>query len=123
MFSRGDNAATAMILPLLLVLLAGCALPTQQPTISVAQHSFYANQATHPPPSSYPEQAMINKWEGTVTLRVVVGSDGRPSSIEVAQSSGHEILDDAAKDCVEKWTFRPDQIGAYNASIAFKLMK
>jgi TonB family protein len=59
----------------------------------------------------------------TVVLQFKVGSDGRASSVEVAQSSGHEILDEAAKECLTKWMFRSDEIGTntMQVPIAFKL--
>jgi TonB family protein len=41
----------------------------------------------------------------------MVESDGHASSVEVQQSSGHEILDNAARECVAKWTFPPESVG------------
>ena len=41
-------------------------------------------------------------------LRVTVGTNGRPETIELQQSSGHEVLDRAAIEQVRKrWRFRP----------------
>ena len=42
-----------------------------------------------------------------MVLRVRVMSDGRPTTIEIARGSGHERLDHAARETVEKWRFEP----------------
>jgi len=67
-------------------------------------------------------QAIENGWSGTVVLTVLVGNNGRPYSVEVAKSSGHEILDDSAKEFVAtRWTFPTNAIGTNTASISFKI--
>lgn len=59
------------------------------------------------PPPTYPRAAQAGHREGVVMLRVTVGIDGRPVSVEVAQSSGHRDLDAAARAQVLKfWRFR-----------------
>jgi len=59
------------------------------------------------PPLVYPEQARLNGWEGTVTLRFEMLSDGTIGTIEVAKSSGHDILDTAAQKALKQWRHRP----------------
>lgn len=56
---------------------------------------------------SYPEQARMEGWEGTVLIRVEVLSNGLPGSITVRKSSGHPLLDDAAIKAMENWLFAP----------------
>lgn len=59
------------------------------------------------PPPTYPRAAQAGHREGVVLLRVTVGTDGRPVSVEIAQSSGHRDLDAAARAQVLKsWRFR-----------------
>lgn len=41
----------------------------------------------------YPYRARINRWEGRVVLRAVIKEDGHLVDLEVAQSSGHSVLD------------------------------
>lgn len=48
------------------------------------------------------------RHQGTVTLRVTVGPDGRVLNVVLAQSSGHPELDRAAIRGVKRWTFRPE---------------
>ena len=60
------------------------------------------------PAPPYPRDALRNGLQGTVMLRVLVDVDGHPLEVEVEQSSGHRILDIAARRHVlRNWTFRP----------------
>jgi protein TonB len=61
-------------------------------------------QGTKP---DYPLVARKQGLEGKVMLRVTVGPDGRITSVTVVQSSGHAILDKAARDGVVRWRFSP----------------
>lgn len=55
----------------------------------------------------YPFFARILDHEGTTELAFVVVADGTVSQVKVTKSSGYDGLDDAAKDCVRKWHYRP----------------
>ena len=60
------------------------------------------------PPPSYPAQALREMLTGTVTLRVLVDVDGKPIDVRIERSSGHRVLDAAArKQVLAKWRFRP----------------
>jgi TonB family protein len=95
----------AILTVLLASYLLGCAESRQQSGDSPVQQGVEPRQGRNFLPS-YPAQVARNGWEGTVVLRVLLGNDCRAFSVEVAHSSGHGILDDAAKECVSKWTFR-----------------
>jgi TonB family protein len=56
---------------------------------------------------NYPFFARVFGREGTTELSFTVAADGTVSDIKVANSSGSEGLDDAAKNCVAKWHYRP----------------
>ncbi|MCS6854881.1 MAG: TonB family protein [Elioraea sp.] len=58
---------------------------------------------------TYPWEARRNRWQGTVVLAVTVSPEGHPVAIEVARSSGHAVLDQAAADAVRQWRFVPAQ--------------
>ncbi|MDP3090187.1 MAG: TonB family protein [Nitrospira sp.] len=45
---------------------------------------------------NYPHLARLNRWEGKVVLRAVIRDDGQVLAIDVQESSGRSILDDAA---------------------------
>ena len=58
-------------------------------------------------PPEYPARAMRSGETGTVLVRVMVGPDGVPTDVEVAQRSGSRDLDRAALGAVRHWRFRP----------------
>jgi periplasmic protein TonB len=43
-------------------------------------------------------------------LRVLVDAAGRPAQVQVERSSGFARLDDAAREAVEKFLFRPHEV-------------
>ena len=57
----------------------------------------------------YPRSARRRRLEGMVLLEVKVDAGGDPMSVDVKQSSGHYVLDDAARWAVERWRFVPAQ--------------
>jgi protein TonB len=56
---------------------------------------------------SYPESARQAGLQGTVVLKIEILENGRPGEVTVHQSSGHELLDDAAVSAVKRWRFVP----------------
>ena len=64
----------------------------------------YAN-APSPP---YPVDAMRAGLQGVVMLQILVDTDGRPLEVSIHKSSGHRMLDEAARRFVlKRWTFTP----------------
>jgi TonB family protein len=61
----------------------------------------------HPP--EYPAAAVQLRLEGTTILKLLVGVDGKVKEVSIIQSSGHQVLDDAAIKAVEKWRGKPAQ--------------
>ncbi len=60
------------------------------------------------PAPRYPIEAIRQSLTGSVTLRVLVDIDGQPIDVQIERSSGHRILDAAArKQVLTKWRFRP----------------
>ncbi|MFH0984381.1 MAG: energy transducer TonB [Candidatus Omnitrophota bacterium] len=55
----------------------------------------------------YPKKAVRRGWEGRVVLTYEVLPDGSVGRVELTQSSGHALLDEAARDAVKKWKFQP----------------
>lgn len=58
-------------------------------------------------PPRYPIESRRQKEQGTVVLSLIVGTDGRVENIAVAHSSGSSRLDNAARDAVRHWRWRP----------------
>lgn len=62
------------------------------------------------PAPPYPTIALRRGQEGTVWLYVLVDEAGKPVQVRVERSSGHRVLDNAArKQVLERWRFRPAQ--------------
>ncbi|HSD17612.1 MAG TPA: TonB family protein [Thermomonas sp.] len=60
------------------------------------------------PAPTYPRMAKQRGITGTVLLQVLVGIDGRPLEVTVAQSSGSRELDEAARaQVLKRWSFQP----------------
>lgn len=56
----------------------------------------------------YPREAFLQGLQGQVLLKILVDTDGKPLEVAVATSSGHRVLDDAARRFVLKnWRFKP----------------
>lgn len=60
-----------------------------------------------PPP--YPVEAFRAGIEGEVLLKVHVTSTGQVERVSISRSSGHSILDVAARDAVKEWQGTPAQ--------------
>lgn len=67
---------------------------------------FKAAYLNNPRPS-YPMAARRMGWEGRVVLNVEVLAEGSCGDVSVFQSSGHEVLDNAALRTVKGWRFVP----------------
>ncbi|MHB8447701.1 MAG: energy transducer TonB [Rudaea sp.] len=97
------------------------ATPTIMPvTVDIAPPAITAppaNAAAQTAPSAiaygsrtqvaYPLDALRNREQGTVILRVLVGADGSVLGVEIEKSSGSHSLDRAARVAVGKWRFHP----------------
>jgi periplasmic protein TonB len=81
-----------------------------QPVETITEASATAAYLNNPPPV-YPESAQEKGWEGTVILSVLVQPDGKAKTVEVKTSSGRKILDQAATQTVQRWTFVPARKG------------
>jgi protein TonB len=95
---------------------------------SISPPQFGAAYLNNPKPL-YPASARRMGMEGTVMLKVLVSRDGGAVKIEIAQSSGHEILDKAAAEAVKNWRFVPARQGDspleewVQVPVAFRLKK
>jgi protein TonB len=50
----------------------------------------------------YPTVARLNNWEGKVVLKFVVTADGTVENLEVVESSGYAVLDEAAMETIRR---------------------
>ncbi len=81
--------------------------PKEEP---ITEASGYAGYMKNPAPE-YPAAALRQGLEGKVVLRVRVLANGTAGNVEVKQSSGKRVLDDAAIAAVKGWVFAPAKRG------------
>ncbi|WOB49899.1 energy transducer TonB [Xanthomonas hydrangeae] len=89
---------------------ASDAVSDSAPAIAAPSGPVEAGQLQYlsSPAPSYPVAALRAGQKGTVLLRVLVGTDGRPAEVSVQTSSGHRALDLAARSQVlRNWRFQP----------------
>jgi protein TonB len=60
-------------------------------------------------------------WEGRVLLRVEVDAGGRVANVQVVESSGRPILDEAAQRDVQEARFQPGLIDERPAPMSIRL--
>jgi len=85
------------------------AAPAESAVFAPASARLTPTEAPHP---RYPSLGLRRKLEGTVLLRVEVAADGSPRDVTVERSSGHRVLDDAARrQVLEHWHFAPAMRG------------
>ncbi|MGD0142851.1 MAG: energy transducer TonB [Rhizomicrobium sp.] len=55
----------------------------------------------------YPPIAVRLNQEGTTTLAFKITADGAVTDLTIAESSGHDSLDQAALTCAQSWQYKP----------------
>ncbi|MGQ0711758.1 MAG: TonB family protein [Rhodoferax sp.] len=105
----GSPLATATVLPSRAAPGAGIPAPATpalpQPPVFEPPSSD-ADYLNNPKPI-YPRLSKQLREEGRVLVRVHISAEGLPEKIELAQTSGHFRLDQAALDAVAQWRFVP----------------
>ena len=56
-------------------------------------------------PPSYPKVALRMGWEGSVLCAIELDADGEVLAVEIVESSGYEVLDEAARKAIREWRF------------------
>ncbi|TCV95889.1 outer membrane transport energization protein TonB [Luteibacter rhizovicinus] len=84
--------------------------PTDAAPVTAAPLAGVTLAYVSAPAPAYPTIAVRRHLSGTVVLRVLVDESGKPIDVVVESSSGHDVLDKAAREQVlAKWTFQPAQ--------------
>ncbi len=63
--------------------------------------------AVDTPKPDYPLELACAGISGTTVLAVTIGIEGKPTQVQLAQSSGDERLDKSALERVPSWQFNP----------------
>ncbi|QGP77705.1 energy transducer TonB [Sphingobium sp. CAP-1] len=74
---------------------------------SIVQAGDLGTQMVAGKPPRYPIESRRKHEQGTVVLTLILGLDGAVESLSVTQSSGSSRLDNAARDAVKGWRWRP----------------
>jgi TonB family protein len=70
----------------------------------------------------YPAEARSKRWTGTGIVRVDVDREtGQVTSARMLQSTGHQILDEAALNAFRQWRFRPGTVSHVQIPITFTM--
>ena len=70
-------------------------------------HVSPTSSAVYSPQPPYPYEARLNRWEATLSLELLLRSDGTVHRAKVAQTSGHALLDRCAVEAFRQWRFNP----------------
>jgi len=70
------------------------------------EYGVVSPKAIYSPEPEFSEKARINQEQGTVTVGVIVGSDGIPRSTRVLCSSAPDLTENAVQ-AVKSWKFEP----------------
>jgi len=99
--------AALPVLGLTAALVAGCAQVPPAPPATPPVATRAGVQFPSCPKLEYPQQSRRDEHTGAVTLGFLIGTDGTVRDSRVDQSSGHVLLDEAARVGIAKCTFRP----------------
>lgn len=95
--SEASPAATAAVLA--------------EPAASPEDRRFQPPKLVTSLPVRYPEQAFLNRVEGTVLVKFSVDDTGHVTEVIVSKSSGSVLLDAVVLEYdLKKWTFQPAQL-------------
>ncbi len=94
-----------------------------QPVTAVQTLTFGRGEGKQPAPE-YPLLARREGQEGSVRVRLSVGTDGRVTHAEAAESCPWPLLNDSALRTISKrWRFAPGSARLYEVVIHFKLSR
>ncbi len=77
------------------------------PRVWAVPESAGTPRVLHRVEPEYPPQALKNRWEGQVVLRITVDTLGAVARVELVRSSGYSSLDSAAVAAAQQWRFEP----------------
>lgn len=84
--------------------------PALEENLPVIEADYKASYLHNPKPE-YPSIARSREWVGLVKLHVLISAQGLSEKVELKESSGHDILDEAAIEAVKNWRFVPAKRG------------
>jgi periplasmic protein TonB len=95
---------------------------SQPPPPSPVKHLVFGVGEGQQPDPEYPDQAIKEHQQGTVTIQFTVGENGRVLAAEVTKPSRWPLLNQAAlRKIRDSWTYAPGPLRTYDISYEFKL--
>ena len=84
--------------------------PAAAPTAAAIRTGAVIQPGAHCAKPDYPSASRRMEEEGTVTLKFLIGADGKVLQADVEKSSGFTRLDEAARNALSKCQFRPGTV-------------
>jgi protein TonB len=84
--------------------------PSAAPATPAARVGAAIQPGAHCAKPEYPSASRRLEEEGTVTLKFLIGADGRVLQAEIEKTSGFARLDEAARGALSKCQFRPGTV-------------
>ena len=87
---------------------------------SLVEPSADADYLKNPPPG-YPRISRRMGEQGTVVVRVFIGTDGNATQAEIRTSSGYDRLDQTALKTVQAWKYVPGKVNGEAKAMWFNV--
>jgi protein TonB len=84
--------------------------PAAAPTAPAIRTGAVIQPGAHCAKPDYPSASRRMEEEGTVTLKFLIGADGKVLQADIEKSSGFTRLDEAARNALSKCQFRPGTV-------------
>jgi protein TonB len=84
--------------------------PAAPPALPAIRTGAVIQPGAHCAKPDYPSASRRMEEEGTVTLKFLIGADGRVLQADIEKSSGFNRLDEAARNALSKCQFRPGTV-------------
>jgi periplasmic protein TonB len=70
---------------------------------------------------AYPSEAVKKRWEDSVLVRYVIGTNGRVKDVTILDHARQPIFDVAAVDAIKEWQFRPMKKDGKNVEVVHEM--
>jgi len=70
---------------------------------------------------TYPSEAVKKRWEDSVLVRYVIGTNGRVKDVTILDHARQPIFDVAAVDAIKEWQFRPMKKDGKNVEVVHEM--
>jgi protein TonB len=93
--------------------------PSPQPSAQATPHNR-KSKLTYNPAPKYPPEARVSRISGSGRFRIIFSADGAARDVQVIQSTGKPVLDQAAAESLRQWKSEPGHEWSAVVPITFK---